>query len=835
MKTTIHVETRKVCFDTAPDLYGLFFEDINRAADGGLYPEMIRNRAFEDSLKPAGCQVTEGGEVFLNEYGWPGSFMNGEGMDDWAKRTAPTPIPGWYIRGGSFSLDTDDVLNKNRLAALDVHFEQGGCIWNVGYDGISVAAGKTYHFYCFVKGEKACGFRTGFHTPEGKCIGECRFDTVPDPEYRRYDCVIQARADAEQAVFRITAENETSLKIGFVSLMPVDTYLGHGLREDLVLALKNTHSRFIRFPGGCVAEGINEANALSFSRTIGPVWERPSSFLMWHYRTTNGLGYHEYLQLCEDLNMAAMYVCNCGMSCQARKGKGFSEELVSAYLQEALHAVEYALGDEHTQYGSMRAANGHPAPFPLEYLEIGNENFGPEYRERYRRFFEAIHTAWPGLKLIANEHVERYGLPAPMVDEHYYNTPEYFVENRHLFDRYDRKGPEIFLGEYAVNGGNTIASQECALAEAVFLTGVEKNQDIVRLTAYAPLFQNSRYTAWLPNLIVFDQTRVYGIPSYHMISLMAKYRGKKVIASRTEGESMPPRYFGIPGIMCKKEGLLFKNVRINGKAADVSRKLYGDVERTGDAFRMINGTSRHRYIGKNDVWNREFERFIGAGPEAENPVLWMGFGEEKMEACTFEADLKFGRDNPVTLSVWNHDPQTDAGCNEPRDMDWNIRTVRNQIWKIAEGRTTLRDPGYFDPPLKAEEVQPIMLNYDEYNHFKIVAEPGRYQCFLNGELIMEKILPQLPLISEAASMDEEHIYLKLVNISEEEDTAEIHLDCDVEANYRLACVKGHPEDVNSFENPEKISIHEENRTGAGRDFSCTVPASGVSVLILKKC
>ncbi len=834
MKTKVSVQTKKVLFDAAPELYGLFFEDINRAADGGLYPEMIRNRAFEDSLPPAGCRVTPGGEVFINEGGWPGSFMNGEGMDEWAKRVDPTPVPGWYARGADIQMNTADPLNPNRLAALDVRFERDGTLYNVGYGGIAVKAGEKYAFCFFASADRDACLKAGFYDSEGACLGEGTVKLSAGAGYKRYDLVITALRSGDGVRFGLTAGEELFLRLGFTSLMPTDTYLGHGLRTDLVMALKDTHSRFIRFPGGCVVEGINEENAVSFSRTLGPVWERPSSFLMWHYRTTNGLGYHEYLQLCEDLGMAAMYVCNCGISGQARHGRSFDDETTEWYLEEALHAAEYALGDTDTEYGALRAANGHRGPFPLKYLEIGNENFGPEYNARYRRFYDALKKAFPGLILIANAHVERAGLPAQMVDEHYYDTPEYFVEHRHLFDGYDRKGPKIFIGEYAVNGGGTIASLECALAEAVFLTGVEKNQDIVRLSAYAPLFQNSDYTAWLPNLIVFDRTRRYGIPTWHVISLLAKYRGTQVIASDSRGDAVPPRYAGIPGIMCKKGGLLFKNVTVNGKPAPVSKKIYGDIREEGDAFRMVRTAATHRYIGKNEVWNREFERFIGAGPGTEDPVVWVCFGEERMEKCVFEADLKFGRDEQVTLSVWNHDPRTEAGCNEPRDRDWNMRTIRNRVFRIEDGRIMCRAPRFFDPPLEEREVRPIEPSYDRFDHFRIEAEPGCCRCFINGQLVMENVLPLLPLVSDAASMDDEHIYLKLVNIGEEAQEAEVCLDCEVEEAYTAAVVSGRPEDVNSFEAPERICAREEALTGAGRRFTHTLPPFSVCVLVLKR-
>ena len=252
---------------------------------------------------------------------------------------------------------------------------------------------------------------------------------------------------------------------------------------------------------------------------------------------------------------------------------------------------------------------------------------------------------------------------------------------------------EIFVGEYAVNGGNTIASMECALAEAVFLAGAERNQDIVKLTSYAPLFQNSDYTAWKPNLIVFDNHQVYGIPSYHAISMMAENRGKEVLETETQVEMKPPVYKGIPGLMCSKPGLQFKNARINGEAAEIAQTIYGGWKEENGVYTMLEEERHHPYIGKSDAWNKAMEEFQSgrSRPMAQKPpdsLMWVAFGKEDLEEYTFTIDLKFEKDNPVTLSVWNFHPNTDAGCNEPKDPGWNLRSVRNQVWKIENGRGT---------------------------------------------------------------------------------------------------------------------------------------------------
>lgn len=833
MCDTIRIHTNKVRFQTAKELYGLFFEDINHAADGGLYPEMIRNRAFEDSLLPEGCTTDPKERIFVTEYGWPGAFNHGEGMDEWASLVAPTPIPGWYAQDASCRLLTENTLNSNRKAALLVTFEPGGKIWNIGYCGVAVSKKEEYGFYCMICPDASARLTVSLENAQGECLGSSEIAVQKSEGYVRYDCDLTACGTDYNGRISIASDIACTVLFGFTSLMPKKTFKGHGLREDLALALKNTHSRFIRFPGGCVVEGINEANALRFSRTIGPVWERPGAQLMWHYRTTNGLGFHEYLQLCEDLEMEALYVLNCGMSCQARHGKGFSREVTKEYLEEALHALEYALGDENTPYGRLRAQYGHKEPFRLKYVEIGNENFGPEYQERYEMFYRTLKEAYPQVIYISNGHTEREKLPTDFVDEHYYDAPEFFLENTDLFDDYDREGPKIFLGEYAVNGGNTIASMECALAEAAFLLGVERNQDIVRLTAYAPLFQNSDYTAWKPNMIVFDNHQVYGIPSYHAVSLLGKYRGDEVVEIENESDEKPPVYQGIAGIQCEKEGLLFKNARVNGKPVEVSRCIYGEIQKEGDAWRMVSGNHTHHFTGKSQEWNEAFESFIKGGRLGEESVIWAVFGTEELREYTFEIDVKSEQDNPLTLSVWNHHPETDAGCNEPKDMEWTTRTVRNQVWKLADGVSMTRVPRFFDKPLSEGEKVPVSVPWGVYNHYKMVCTDRGYECYLNGQLIQKKVHPLHPLINAVATQDADRVYLKIVNVDDAERDVRILTDCAVAEEAMAEVLSAAPKEVNSFENKENVSSVMKTVAG-GPDFVYQVPAHSVNVLVLDK-
>lgn len=842
-QNTIRIETKNPRFATAPELYGLFFEDINHAADGGLYPERLRNRAFEDSLVPEGCETDPEHKIYINDGNWPGVFNHGEGMDEWLAAVPPTEIPAWYTENAEMTLLQAGTLNQNRKAALQVIFNPGGALKNIGYCGIHADTGERTRFYAFLKVQKNCTLTFELTADDGTVFGTESIKVQASTDYQRIEAGITCRQECSALSFVIRCDCRNEIIFGFTSLMPEHTLCGHGLREDLALQLKNTHSKFIRFPGGCVVEGINEQNTLAFSKTVGPVWERPSAQLMWHYRTTNGLGFHEYMQLCEDLGMEALYVLNCGMSCQARHGEGFPEDVTKKYLQEALNALEYALGSTDSRWGSLRAAMGHPEPFRLKYVEIGNENFGPEYTERYELFYRTLKEAYPGIIFISNGHTEREGLTTEIVDEHYYNAPEFFLENTDMFEDYPREGPDIFLGEYAVNGGKTIASMECALAEAAFLTGVEKNQDIVRLSAYAPLMQNSDYTAWKPNLIVFNNHTVYGIPSYHAISLMAKYRGENVTSLSLTGETEPPAYTGIPGILTEKEDFWFKNVMVDGRPVqqEEMEAIYGelryDVEE--QAYQMIFGNHRHHYTGKNDVWNKAFEDFIYSNSSREVPILWTMFHTgEKDETC-FEFDARFAADNSVSFSVFNSCGASDAGCNEPRDAEWNRRRIRNQVWQIKDEKSALRVPRIFEKPVSEAEKVPTYIDYTCYNHYRIVADRFGYCCYINDQLIIEKKQPLHPVLHASCEMTDTKVYLKVVNVAAEEKELTIELDTRIESGIQIEYIEGSPEDQNSFEDPEHIApkmismdvafdAPEEDR------FQVTVPPYSVSVYSFTK-
>ena len=540
----LKIKTKERRFETARDLYGIFFEDINRAGDGGLYPEMLRNRSFEDSVLPEGYIQQEDGIHVKTVSGWLDEFCNGEGLCRWVKgnNIPETEIPAWYTHNAKMELELTDTLNEHRDAALRMQFEKDGSLTNTGYCGISVKAGESYSLYLFAKAKEEIGLDVAIEY-QGKVLTGNSL-VVSGQEYTRYDMKLTAAEDCHEAQLTISCKEGGEVLLGFISLMPDNTYMGHGLRTDLVEKLKGMSPKFMRFPGGCIVEGTTPSTAMRFRDTVGPAWERPSKLFLWHYRSTLGLGFHEYLQLCEDLGMEPMYVCNCGMTCQGRKSVLLEGEALDEMVQDTLDAIEYAIGSKESKWGRLRASMGHPEPFKMTYLEIGNENWGPDYEKRYNMIYKKVKELYPQIKTIANEHVEKNGCPAECVDEHFYNTTEFFAERVNYYDDYDRKGPKIFVGEVAVNEGNYMGQLYAALGEAAFLIGIEKNQDIVTLASYAPLFENVNYRAWYPNLIRFNNHQSLGIPTYYVWKMFGQNRGEYVVRSEDEGGQCSLEEFG---------------------------------------------------------------------------------------------------------------------------------------------------------------------------------------------------------------------------------------------------------------------------------------------------
>ena len=833
----INVKTNDKKFPVAPDLYGLFFEDINRAGDSGLYPEMIRNRSFEDSILPDRCCLMEDGVTFITPEGWMDQFNGGEGLTRWieANKTVPTEIPGWYANNAQMQLDYEETLNAKRLVSLKVNFKENGSIYNVGYYGVPQEKGKIYNFYMFAKavGEKN-KIAVSIESENGEVYGKTTFNVLPN-SFTKFDTSFVAIKDDKNARLVISSEKECEIKLGFTSLMPAETYNGHGLRKDLLETLKGMNPHFLRFPGGCIVEGFTKETAMRFSNTIGPVWERPSHTLMWHYRTTNGLGFHEYLQMCEDLEIEPMYVFNCGLTCQGRSPEFFEGDEILEFLQEAIDAIEYATAPADSKWGKVRAAAGHPEPFKMTYVEIGNENNGDPYYERYKICYDELKKRFPDIKYVSNTHTESVGLPTEIADEHFYSTTEFFAENMGMYDNYPRKdegAPEIFVGEFAVNQGAD-GKLYAALGEAMFMIGMEKNQDIVTLASYAPLLENVHFSSWAPNMVCFDNTRVYAIPTYYAWKLFGGHRGKTVVESEVESAPIYRKVWGLPSVQLPV-GSKLRNPVFNGKAVAPYQSVIGYAEKEGEDYvikpfemKQIDGDIRMTNFAKNP---ERFERFT------KNCMVI--FGDEENENNVngkFEVEIFAEEGKEISVSAFtSRIPQSvydlDAGHVTEK---WGFMELEPFKFKIENGVATISEGKNFRPNALCEPFE-VNVKYGEYNKIGYETTESSMKVYLNDEFVKEVTVPNFPRIASVTTETEDEVIIKIVNIHKEAEDVAITLDVDVLGEYNVHFCAGDPDDMNSLDNPTNVCDEEKVLTGAAKEFTFTAPASSINVLTLRK-
>lgn len=511
MKKAVVVHPEHSIGKPNPKMWGIFYEEINHAGDGGLYAELIRNRNFADIRLPEAT-------VYAN-----GQVRTKQGHTE--PFSCSDKLPGWYLRTTGNAIAHMDMTTENPRNAecaeqlrLSVFNTEGTIrVCNRGYWGIPVKK-QLYYGYIIARAEAMTSITVGLMYSSGVVL--CRKKIELTDKFEKYPFEMESAKDAPDARFFIEAEENGVLFVDFVTLFPEDTYKGRrfGFRQDLMKKLEDLHPGFIRFPGGCVVEGINLQNAIHWKKTRGPMEDRPGHWDLWGYRATDGMGMTEFCQLAEDLDADIMYVVNCGMSCQFRKSELADAQEIDKWLQNALDGIEYIYGDVSTQYGALRAADGHPEPFRLRYVEIGNENWGADYHERYRIFYNAIKKKYPELTLIATEKVP--DAPMDMVDDHYYTTPQQFPT---MYEAYEGDGVPVYVGEYACNTDVGYGNLLSAVSDATFMVRMENRCDRIRIASYAPLFCNDNDRRWPVNLINFDGKRVFGIPSYEVQRLFAEY------------------------------------------------------------------------------------------------------------------------------------------------------------------------------------------------------------------------------------------------------------------------------------------------------------------------
>lgn len=568
-QTAITVDIRKPGSEIKPTMYGIFFEDINYGADGGLYAEKIKNRSFE----------------------------------------FPQHLMGWNSFG-KVEIKNDGPFERNphyvRLTWPGHEHKHTG-IENEGFFGVSVNQGEEYRFTVWARTSSV------LNTPESVRIELVGSDsevitrsnlTVDSKEWKKYQLVITARKTDAKAKLRLFLTSKGSLDLEHISLFPVETWKKreNGLRNDLARALYDLNPGVFRFPGGCIVEGTDLKTRYDWKKSVGPVENRPLNENRWQYTFTHrffpdyyqsyGLGFYEYFLLSEDLGAEPLPIVSVGLACQFQNGCCEAHVPVGElqdYIQDALDLIEFANGDQSTTWGKVRAEMGHPAPFNLKFIGVGNEQWGPEYPERLEQFIQVIRKSYPQIQIIGSSGPGSEGkdfeylwpemkrLKVDLVDEHFYRPESWFLAQGARYDKYDRKGPAVFAGEYACHPANRKNNFESALMEAAFMTGLERNADIVHMATYAPLFAHVDGWQWRPDLIWFDNMRSVKSINYYVQQLYGHYPGTHVLPTLSAKNPLSGQngLFATSALDKSKNQVILKIANTQDKVQEVVYTLNG--------------------------------------------------------------------------------------------------------------------------------------------------------------------------------------------------------------------------------------------------------------------
>ncbi len=578
-------------------MYGIFFEDINYAADGGLYAEMIKNRSFE----------------------------------------FPQNLMGWIPFGKFQIMDQGGPFDKNphylRLSDPGhVHKRTG--VENEGFFGVAVKKGETYRFSLYARCPEGGDGRLYVQLVDNDTMGEHQEFTsdtlnIKGKDWKKYSVTIKSKKTIDDAHLRLFLAGKrgqkklTTVDIEHVSMFPTDTWKGreNGMRKDLAQALCDLKPGVFRFPGGCIVEGTDLNQRYQWKNSVGPVENRPLNENRWEntfpyrlypdYHQTYGLGFFEFFQLCEDFGCEALPVISCGLSCQFQneiedeKTVHVALDDLDPYIQDALDLIEFANGDVNTTWGKVRADMGHPAPFNLHYLGVGNEQWdykdNPAFTSRLKKFLDVLKKKHPEIKYIGTTGPDSEGwkfdmlqpkmkeLKADLYDEHFYRNEAWFMDkvNRHRYDKYDRKGPKVFAGEYACHGkGKKWNHFNASLMEAAFMTGFERNADVVHMATYAPLFAHVKGWQWRPDMIWYDNLRMFKSCSYYVQQLYGHYKGTNVLPITMNGRNVcgddDQNGLFASAVCDKNNGSIYiKVANVSDKAQPVKLNLKGLKKATG--------------------------------------------------------------------------------------------------------------------------------------------------------------------------------------------------------------------------------------------------------------
>ncbi len=801
--------------EVAPSMYGIFFEEINHAGDGGLYAELVKNRSFEELEMPEGYYA-EGDILHPKEVC---NHLTGE-VRHGSFRWTTEPVPGWTLQTGENSsaemkLTKENPKFQSAPNSLKVTIKDASTpvrLVNGGYWGMNLVKDDSYLLRAILrtsadyKGKITALLLSD--TDEVLALAPVEVDG--SGSWNDVHQTLRPSATAARGKLALEFDGMGTVSLDYVSLFPEKTFRDrpNGLRNDVAEMLNGLHPAFVRWPGGCVVEGISLENRFEWKKTLGDPASRSGEYSTWGYRCSYGFGYHEMLQFCEDINADAMFVCNVGLGCQYRMGDASPESKIAYYLDDCMDAIEYALGDVTTEWGAKRAAQGHPQAFPLKYVEIGNENWGDEYDKRFDIFYKAIKEKYPELILISNHGLGGTGKIAKtdMIDPHWYVNPEFFFQNTTIFDSHPRGKYDAYVGEYACNADVGGGNMRAALSEAAFISGMERNSDLVKMASYAPLLENRNDRSWAVNLIWLDTDQVLGRSSYYVQQMAAENRPTYNVKSNlTMGTPQPLEYeagrFGFGSWNTQVE---FKDVKV--------------TEEDGTAVNLdLNSVA-----DKKGAWMLENGVLSQASLETPTRYIVDGFSGNRF---TLECQVrKVGGHEGFFLYFG-------LSQDDKKGFVYNVAGWNNQstaVEGVSDGQTT---------GVVGDRVSQSLENNKWYD-VKLVVTPQKSELYMDGKLIVAYAPETTPLQFFSSGYDEAtgELIVKVVNAEAEAYPLRVKLDgvSQVEKTGKVISLSAASDmDENSFEEPKKIYPQESEFKGFGKSFDYTFPPFSYTILRVK--
>lgn len=728
--------------DISDTMYGLFFEDINFAADGGLYAELIKNRSFE---------YEEG-------------------------RASYGALHGYRRLGDSvLEIQHANPIHENNpsfLVLANPTNEPAGFINSGFLEGIYYKEGESYRFSVYLRSEDYKGrIKVSLLDNKNNLIGEGELEGITK-DWMKYTIEIKALETATSGKLSFILLDEGSVNVDMVSLFPINTYKNreNGLRKDMVEILEELNPSFIRFPGGCIVEGDSLENAYNWKYSVGDVAYRKQNSNLWigtkehPYYQSYGLGFYEYFLLCEDLGAKPIPVVNAGLACQVRTNDISSTKELEQYIQDALDLIEFCNGDITSTWGKLRADMGHAEPFYLEYLAIGNENWDQVYFNRYSKFVSAIRGVYPEIKLITTSgvHSDGWGYNyawntvgihrndevkyADLMDEHYYNSADWFLANNHRYDTYERNHVDVFVGEYAAKSNSLYA----AVAEAAYMTGLERNGDVVKMASYAPLFGNLISRQWNPDLIYFNNHMVYGSANFYVQKMFANHIGDYTLKSSLEGRTGEEGgLYGKVGLGTWTTSAVFDDVKVvDNKTGEILYETSFDT--LDDWKKASSGDWKLQKEDENTVYAQTGVVYPNDGAIMGSAV-YIGGEDWSDYTYTLRAKKAAGQEGfLIPFGVKDKD----------NFYHWNIGgwgNVDTCVEQALGGSKTI-----------VSEVKKISVRLNEWYDIKIEVKEEQIKCYLNGALIHTITVPKKNPVFETVSYDEESgdMIIKIANAGE---------------------------------------------------------------------